>query len=70
VAVIGATSLTEVDHDVFLSYRLLDRWNAPQARIGDALLQAKRDLAESDPRAVDVLLGTTLFGDPTLRRQP
>jgi hypothetical protein len=70
VAVIGATSLTDVNHDVFLSYRLLDRWNAPGARIGDALLQAKRDLAESDPLAVDVLLGTTLFGDPTLRRQP
>lgn len=69
VAVIGATSLTDVEHNVFLGYRLLDRWSAPGARIGDALMQAKRDMAVADPGAVDVLLGTTLFGDPTLRRR-
>lgn len=68
VAVIGATSLTEVEHDVFLGYRLLDRWRIGQ-RIGSSLLESKRDMSIGDPDAVDVLLGTTLFGDPTLQRR-
>ncbi len=68
-AVIGSTSLTEAEHDVFLAWRWLEAWTQPDARIGQSLLDAKRDLAISDPKAVDVLLGTTLFGDPTMQRR-
>jgi hypothetical protein len=34
--------------------------------LGRALNEAKRQLATSHPHARDVLLGTTLLGDPTL----
>ncbi len=70
VGVIGASSLTEAEHDAFLSWRLIEAWNAPGATLGSALLQAKRNLAVNDPGAADVILGTTLFGDPSLRRRP
>ncbi len=70
VGVIGASSLTESEHDAFLSWRLIDAWNTPGATLGGALLRAKRNLAVNDAGAVDVILGTTLFGDPTIRRRP
>jgi len=69
-AVIGATSLTDAEHDAFLSWRLIEEWDVPGASLGGAILAAKRNLALGDPGAIDVLLGTTLFGDPSMRRRP
>ena len=38
--------------------------------VGDALLEAKRDLGGTHPGAKDVLLGWTLLGDSTLTVVP
>jgi len=37
------------------------------ARLGDAMVSAKQALNQSNPGMIDVLLGTSLLGDPTLR---
>lgn len=66
-AVLGAASLTEAEHDAALSQYLLTAWTEPGMTLGAAVHAAKRQLALSDPQAADVLLGTTLLGDPTLR---
>lgn len=65
-AVIGATALTETSADVALGSRLLRQLNRG-GRLGDILLAAKQKLASERADMVDVLLGTSLLGDPTLR---
>jgi hypothetical protein len=67
--VIGASSITESENDRQLSERLLSALSQHQ-RVGDALVAAKRDLAQGNPTLVDVLMGTTLLGDPSLRLRP
>ena len=44
--------------------------SAPGTKIGDAVLAAKQELAMTDPKLVDVLLGWTLLGDPAQVVQP
>jgi hypothetical protein len=42
----------------------------PGKTIGDAMVEAKRQLAVTDPARLDVLLGWTLLGDPAMQVQP
>jgi hypothetical protein len=66
VAVLGAASLTEVESDRLLSSLLLPHLTSPGITIGEAMTAAKREVADRQPGAVDVLLGWTLLGDPTM----
>ena len=49
---------------------LTPRLTTPGMPIGKALLDAKIELAKTDPELLDVLLGWTLMGDPALVIQP
>ncbi len=69
-AVLGAATLTEALSEQRLGSRLFAEIGGQRQRLGKALIDAKRDLAESDPDRLDVLLGWTLLGDPTLVVEP
>ena len=69
-AVLGATALTDSESDIALGERYLPRIVQPGATIGDALLAAKRDLAQQHPEMSDVILGWTILGDPALVVEP
>ena len=68
-AVFGATGLTGVHSDVALGMEMALRLAATGKTIGDAEREAKEQLAAYDNSA-DVVLGWTLFGDPTLKIEP
>jgi hypothetical protein len=63
-AVLGATSLTEEASDVALGELLAPRLATRGLTLGQAVLQAKRELAQRRPETVDVILGWTILGDP------
>ena len=69
-AVLGATALTDSQSDIELGERYLPRIVQPGATIGDALLAAKRDLAQQHPEMRDVIVGWTILGDPALVVEP
>jgi hypothetical protein len=69
-AVLGATALTDSESDIALGERYLPRIVQPGATIGDALLAAKRDLAQQHPEMRDVIIGWTILGDPALIVEP
>lgn len=61
VTVMGASSLTKADAEKRMAEFLFE--NLTQGmRIGDAVLAAKRSLAEENPYQLDVLLGWTVLG--------
>ncbi len=65
-AVIGAAALTEAANDALLATALANTLTSSQT-IGEALQAAKREVGATRPNAIDVLLGTSLLGDPALR---
>ena len=65
-AVLGAATLTEAQSEAKLGILLFDELSVPGMPLGEAVLRAKRRLASTDPGLLDVLLGWTLLGDPTL----
>jgi hypothetical protein len=65
-AVLGATSLTNSKSGELLGNLLMPRLTTPGMTIGQALLEAKQELARTHPELIDVLLGWTLMGDPAL----
>jgi hypothetical protein len=69
-AVLGASTLTDSESEEKLGVLLLPRMTEPGMPVGKALLDAKLELAETDPELLDVLLGWTLMGDPALVIQP
>ncbi|WP_170113160.1 C25 family cysteine peptidase [Ahniella affigens] len=64
-AVIGATALIEIGSGHELGLRISERLQ-PGARIGDVLKSAKQDLQADGINAVDVLVVSTLLGDPAM----
>ena len=64
-AVIGAAALTDAANNALLAQALARELRLAPS-IGEALQRAKRELAASRPSAIDVLLGVTLLGDPSL----
>ncbi|MDG4550411.1 MAG: C25 family cysteine peptidase [Candidatus Contendobacter sp.] len=64
-AVLGATTLTQDNAERMLGMALTPLLAQPGMTIGDALQQAKRQVAAQNPAARDILLGWTLLGDPT-----
>jgi uncharacterized repeat protein (TIGR01451 family) len=69
-AVLGAAALTDSQSDIELGKRYLPLIVQPGATIGDALLAAKRDLAQQHPEMRDVIVGWTILGDPALVVEP
>lgn len=69
-AVLGAVTLTESRSEQLLGDLLTPRMVQPGVRMGDALQSSKADLVRTNPELLDVLLGWTLMGDPTLVIQP
>ncbi len=69
-AVLGASTLTGSDSEALLGVLLTPKLVAPGMSLGQALQEAKSELAQSHPEMLDVLLGWTLMGDPTLVIDP
>jgi hypothetical protein len=69
-ASLGAVTLTDAYSERQLGELLTPRLTQPGMRLGDALQAAKAELAASQPGLLDVLLGWTLMGDPTLVIEP
>jgi hypothetical protein len=69
-AVLGSSTLVNSESEEKLGILLQPRLTTPGMPIGKALLDAKTELAETDPDLLDVLLGWTLMGDPALVIQP
>lgn len=70
VAVLGATTLTQVASEQALGSRFFAALDTPGVTVGAALRDAKLELASTQPDLADVLLGWTLLGDPTLVLDP
>ncbi|MEM7050958.1 MAG: C25 family cysteine peptidase [Acidobacteriota bacterium] len=69
-AVLGASTLTTVESERLLAQQAFGRMLTPGEALGRALQQAKEELRRSHPERLDVLLGWTLLGDPTLVLNP
>ncbi len=69
-AVLGSATLLSTASAEKLSKLLVPRLARRGERLGDAVLEAKRELARTHPDRLDVLLGWTLLGDPTLVLEP
>ncbi len=65
-AVLGPSTLTKVASEQILGNLSLPLLITPNMTIGEAMLLAKRRMAEENPDNLDVLLGHSLLGDPAL----
>jgi hypothetical protein len=65
-AVLGASTLTEAEHEQELAKLLYERLLQPGITLGQAIKEAKDAYAASKPGHADVILGWTLLGDPGL----
>lgn len=68
-AVFGSTGLTTVESDVVMGAEMTLLLAVAGKTIGDAEREAKEHVATHNDSA-DVVLGWTLFGDPTLKIEP
>jgi len=66
-AVFASSGLTEHHSDRRMAEVLLPALTVPGVRLGDALRIAKQTLFATEPELQDVLRGTSLFGDPSMR---
>ncbi len=69
-AVLGSSTLTESSSERQLGELLTPRLVTPGMTMGQALQDAKSELAQSHPELLDVLLGWSLMGDPALMIEP
>ncbi len=69
-AVTGSTTETYMNSEYRLGKLLTPKMVQPGMTVGMAMQTAKADLALSNPDLLDVLLGWTLLGDPTMVVQP
>ncbi len=66
-SVLGASTLTKAKHEKELAKLVLSFLTVDQLSLGEAVTQAKRIYAQTNPDALDVILGWNILGDPTLR---
>jgi hypothetical protein len=66
-SVLGASTLTKALHESELAKLVLGFLTHDEMTLGDAVTQAKRTYAQTNPDALDVILGWTILGDPSLR---
>lgn len=65
---LGASGLTETSNDTAFGGILLPLLSQPGVRVGDALVEAQRQMAlQYGASAIDVTVGTQLLGDPALK---
>jgi hypothetical protein len=69
-AVLGASTLTDSGSEEKLGELMTARLVTPGMTLGEAMREAKLELAKTDPTLKDVLLGWSLMGDPALIIQP
>lgn len=69
-AMIASSSLTETPSDKAIAAALIAQFATPGIRLGDALLNARREVWATAPEMKDVVMGMSLFGDPTARLTP
>jgi len=71
-AVLGASTLTTAESERRLGLRIFAELMVPGRRLGDAVVKAKQDLARDagTEGLLDVLIGWTLLGDPTIEVIP
>jgi len=69
-AVLGASTLVDSQSEQLLGRLLTPRMVTPGMPIGQALQDAKHELAQTHPELLDVLLGWSLMGDPALMVEP
>jgi len=69
-AMLGASTLSVAQHERALALKLYPRIAEPGKTVGEALLEAKRELAGENPSYADVILGWNYFGDPALTMEP
>lgn len=65
-AVLGAATLTQTESDRQLGALLMPLLTRADMPLGQALMDAKRQLVDTHPELIDVLLGFTLLGDPAM----
>lgn len=70
VAVVGGTTLVYLLSEQLLGPMLMSRLTTPGMPIGQAIQDAKAQLAQDDPGLTDIILGWTLMGDPALTIEP
>jgi len=64
--VVGSSTLTNAASGQQLGLRLMPLVADPGMTIGQAMTQAKQDLATTRPHMTDAILGWTILGDPAL----
>jgi hypothetical protein len=70
VAILGASTRTDSTSEQALGVLITPRLTTPGMTIGQAMQDAKFELAREQPELLDVILGWTLMGDPALLIQP
>ncbi|MBL4660892.1 MAG: hypothetical protein JKY19_11095 [Alcanivoracaceae bacterium] len=66
-SVLGASTLTKAEHEKGLAQLVLTFLTHDEMTLGDAVTQAKRIYAQTNPDALDVILGWNILGDPGLK---
>lgn len=69
-ATMGPATLTELESHAEFGLYLLPKLARPGVSIGWAVTQAKQEFAAVSPQRIDIILGWTLLGDPTLIVNP
>ncbi len=69
-SVLGASTLTEAAAERILAMEVFERLLTQGTTMGEAILQAKQQYAQTHPDQLDVILGWTQLGDPALVVQP
>ena len=65
-AMLGSTTVSFAASERELGLRVMPKLAVPGKSIGDALQEAKEQLAATYPSMMDALLGWTILGDPTM----
>ncbi len=66
-SVLGASTLTVADHEKALADMVLVYLTKDEMTLGDAVTLAKKNYAQKNPAALDVILGWNILGDPSLK---
>ncbi|MCF6301546.1 MAG: C25 family cysteine peptidase, partial [Proteobacteria bacterium] len=67
VASLGASTLTKAATERALSQLFIENLINKQQTLGEAVKNAKIQLSQSQPDALDVILGWNIMGDPTIK---
>jgi hypothetical protein len=68
--VMGSSTFTQIETSRQFGQLLIPELLTPGQSAGQAVVEAKRRLADLNPQALDMLLGWTILGDPALEIAP